>query len=536
MKKFLCLTLSIITGAIVTGQTTVPPGPVSGTWTLEGSPYLVMGETTILNGTTLVIESGVRVEFQGSYTMFVQGRIIAQGTETDSIVFTAADTAAGFNSIRFLSTPIENDTSIFEYCEFTYGRAQGPYPDNFGGVFGFIDFGKIIIDHCRFAYNRALWQTVIKPGGGSAIATLRCSPVIRNSIFEYNRGFIGAVLVLTTDSTLVENNLFQYNAAPHISDYREGIGGVIFCKWGSHAVIRGNIFYRNHADLYGGAIFCWNYGNARIENNLIYENDAGDYGGALGMDSCSSPILINNTIVNNSAVNRSGGINVNFNSDPVIYNTILWGNTAPAGSQLYINTNDCSPNFYFSDIQGGQNAFGGAQFAGEYISCIDSIPLFLATGNELYSLSENSPCIDTGTPDTTGLNLPLWDLMGNSRVWDGDSDGDTIVDMGAYEFGSVGVSTEEFKIQNSKFKIEIFPNPAEDEVVVSVNSRQSSVVSYVTLSICDLYGREVRTLKDVVYSPGEYNVRMDVSGLPPGVYLVRLQAGGQSAVRKLVVR
>jgi len=58
----------------------------------------------------------------------------------------------------------------------------------------------------------------------------------------------------------------------------------------------------------------------------------------------------------------------------------------------------------------------------------------------------------------------------------------------------------------------------------------------VTLKLLDIYGREIKTIMDEMKSPGEYTFRMDVSDLPAGVYLVRVQAGGQSAVRKLVVR
>jgi hypothetical protein len=56
------------------------------------------------------------------------------------------------------------------------------------------------------------------------------------------------------------------------------------------------------------------------------------------------------------------------------------------------------------------------------------------------------------------------------------------------------------------------------------------------VKIYDLHGREIMTVTDGVKSPGEYSVRVDVSGLPAGVYVVRLQAGGQSAMRKLVVQ
>ena len=44
------------------------------------------------------------------------------------------------------------------------------------------------------------------------------------------------------------------------------------------------------------------------------------------------------------------------------------------------------------------------------------------------------------------------------------------------------------------------------------------------------------TLMDGMKSPGEYTLQLDVSGLPAGVYLVGLDAGGQKAVTKLLVQ
>jgi hypothetical protein len=89
----------------------------------------------------------------------------------------------------------------------------------------------------------------------------------------------------------------------------------------------------------------------------------------------------------------------------------------------------------------------------------------------------------------------------------------------------------------------VYPNPAAREVVISVggqrsavSGRRSAVGGQVTLKIFDLYGREIMTMMDETKSTGEYSVKMDVSDLPAGVYLVWVQAGGQSAVKKLVVK
>jgi hypothetical protein len=73
---------------------------------------------------------------------------------------------------------------------------------------------------------------------------------------------------------------------------------------------------------------------------------------------------------------------------------------------------------------------------------------------DYYQLSENSPCIDAGTPDTLGLHIQPMDLAGNERVWNG------IIDMGCYEYGAPPhESNTECEIENVKFQISSYPNP-----------------------------------------------------------------------------
>lgn len=56
---------------------------------------------------------------------------------------------------------------------------------------------------------------------------------------------------------------------------------------------------------------------------------------------------------------------------------------------------------------------------------------FVDSANGNFQLQPTSPALNAGTPDTTGLMLPLTDLAGNPRIF-----GDTI-DMGAYEVQSL---------------------------------------------------------------------------------------------------
>jgi hypothetical protein len=81
--------------------------------------------------------------------------------------------------------------------------------------------------------------------------------------------------------------------------------------------------------------------------------------------------------------------------------------------------------------------------------------------------------------------------------------------------------------------LSIYPNPVDNIV-----DCQFGIVDFqsIGLKIFDLYGREVRTVMDEAKSPGECTVRIDVSDLPEGVYLVRLQAGNEMIVTKICKR
>ena len=72
-----------------TAQTSIPAGNVYGTWTLAGSPYNVNGHITVPTDSTLTIQAGVNIIFQGHYKFNVQGRVLAIGTVTDTIIFPA---------------------------------------------------------------------------------------------------------------------------------------------------------------------------------------------------------------------------------------------------------------------------------------------------------------------------------------------------------------------------------------------------------------------------------------------------------------
>ncbi len=93
---------------------------------------------------------------------------------------------------------------------------------------------------------------------------------------------------------------------------------------------------------------------------------------------------------------------------------------------------------------------------------VNTDPLFLGieyydiVQPEYYQLSANSPCINAGTPDTTGLSLPAMDLAGNYRVWNNR------IDMGCYEYGSEPYTANEdpeYPPLPDRIMLSTYPNP-----------------------------------------------------------------------------
>ena len=82
-----------------------------------------------------------------------------------------------------------------------------------------------------------------------------------------------------------------------------------------------------------------------------------------------------------------------------------------------------------------------------------------------------------------------------------------------------------------------YPNPARAGTTIRF---VLAFPAEVRIDVYDIAGRRVRTLRDEEYLPGEYEVPWDLRnedglGVASGIYLYRLQAGGESITKKLAV-
>ena len=66
-------------------------------------------------------------------------------------------------------------------------------------------------------------------------------------------------------------------------------------------------------------------------------------------------------------------------------------------------------------------------------------------------------------------------------------------------------------------------------------SQTLSSADRVSIFLYDLAGNKIRTLVDETQNKGEHSFQADLSLLPKGLYLVRMQAGNLSVIKKLVI-
>ncbi len=77
-----------------------------------------------------------------------------------------------------------------------------------------------------------------------------------------------------------------------------------------------------------------------------------------------------------------------------------------------------------------------------------------------------------------------------------------------------------------------YPNPFNQTTALSFKLQAAGQVR---LDVFDLAGREVATLADGSYSAGTHTVDFDASGLPTGMYFIRLFSGGTASVQKVLL-
>jgi len=308
---FILLALSQLFNAdIIIADTHIPPGEVSGTWTIGGSPYTVDGHINIPTDSLLTIDSGVSILFSDWHYFRVYGTLLAEGTETDSILFSVIDTTDSYATIIFcdLDTTFQ-DSSRLTHCIVDHGYIT------------FSNSSRVIVKNC-----------IVTNGYG--IGFNNSGPIIDNvKVINNTSPSYGGGISCTNSSkprlinvTVVGNNpsgiWCSHDSDPIIenSNITDNIGAGICCTYSSSP----SLYYVTISGNSGGGITCSNSSNIILENVKICDNS--EYGGVY---SENSRLTLKNVIIEgNSSDDRGGGISVTGDEEIDLYNVKIIGNTS----------------------------------------------------------------------------------------------------------------------------------------------------------------------------------------------------------------
>ena len=356
-------------------------------------------------------------------------------------------------------------------------------------------------------------------------------------------------------------------------------GSSLFVKLEKSNVSVNNMIITNSVINEPGLIFQYSNslasetgGNLELNNFLAYNNTSlSGSAPMINITSYHDESYLNNMTI---AYNEGPTAITRFSGDYTIRNSIIYNPDGGYEMSVWIPSDgDPTPlwsniDIDYSLVRNGLNGVAGATNPGNNViwgsSNIDANPLFrgdvegdIPVGDPRWlQLTPNSPCVDTGTPDTLGMNLPNLDITGNPRVWD------NIIDMGAHEYNSTVDNNEHTQsviveqIVVSHFPNPITPNGTNGNVAFIEFALPKKPVEKPILEIYNIKGQKIRSIKitqsfsQLVRSAGlssedkqsgEYysqvwdckdNNRKLVSS---GIYFYKVSSSGHNAIGKMMI-
>ena len=329
----------------------------------------------------------------------------------------------------------------------------------------------LTLNRCAISEN-----TSTDHGGGFNLEAIQGSLVanIINSTISSNRsrlfggglrlnGFMGGSATLNMVNDWVQDNI------------AEEVGGGGIAVYGAKATVVNlnlseSIVSRNQGPN-GGGVFGYAWGQDAVvwmtlKNNLITHNSSQQGGAICSCAGVTDPTfseaggsiiwnLTNNTITANAAGTAGGAGGIRMSSGSIygnggssslnLKNDIDWGNTDSYGNQQVVISVDgksgtSNATINYSTV-GLIQTMGGGQYATDHV--INQNPGFKDAAGGDYHLTENSPCIDTGT----SAGAPTADIEGTLRP---QGNG---YDMGAYEYAVAPVLDIKANTQDGPIRV-----------------------------------------------------------------------------------
>ena len=523
MKKKLLLLVLLIGCCVAQGQTIYVSGEQSGVW--DADTVVVTGDVTVWE--SLLVRPGTVVLFDGFHgiAIYKDASFVAQGTETDSIVFTVADTTGfyhyeledgGWNGFYLLRA----GHFLLDYCVLEYGKAF-INDDWFGGLLEIVSCDDVNIHHSTLRHSAAHER-------GGALSAVDSRVLMTGSAVNYNTVYNeenmylygGGASFLKCDVELREME-FRGNDAPTI-------GGAL--SFDSCSVVLDRSVFVDNIGVNGAGLYLMrSFERECLLSNLLFDdNYSRHFGGGFAI-SDASPEIYNVLVVNNSSEGVScNGIFFYGQSSPRLSNCIICGNYAPDPSvivdtaQMWVwTTNGYAPEFRNCLIEGGTSYIHSSEYIQVFEDIIDADPGFVDAVNHDFHLGPDSPCLDAGwleTPDyiTQGVDLDGMPRCQNQRI-----------DIGPYEF--LTTSTEKREAPPAFAGLVGNPLGRHSRVEIDANMEGEAVVT-----VCSLTGRCLGKRAFNLEHSRNLEIGDLVEGLASGFYLVEIAVSDKICTIKAI--
>lgn len=359
----LIMILSAFNGLIQLGSTHAQGSDVSGflsddtTWTLENSPYMVVGSVIVQSGVTLTIEPGVQLRIggprgMGAYTLYVRdgGFLKAVGSEDSRINITSdkeTPSPGDWGSIQIQG----GGHAEITYADISYAESAirmwtkvGGTIENcniFGSRFPVQLNSNHIVANNTFSYN----EYGIHVGGSN-------NTVRDNHIYWHDMD--GVYLDLSSNNTITSNTIISGNSRgidlrhshnntiSHNFVFSSSIGLKLTGSWNN--IILNNTISKSWKGMVLGSSV-----NTEIIGNLLTNNDRG-----ISVTDSSGTLIVANTIFSS----EYHGIRLDWDG-PATETCVYHNNIIDNGEQAYDGGesnlwNDSYPSGgnYWSDYTG----------------------------------------------------------------------------------------------------------------------------------------------------------------------------------------
>ncbi|MBT7615844.1 MAG: choice-of-anchor D domain-containing protein [Calditrichaeota bacterium] len=242
--------------------------------------------------------------------------------------------------------------------------------------------------------DRETIQDAIDAASRDAIDTVLVQPGVYNETINDVTGreiVVGSLYLTTREDHFINETIIDANGDGRVLTFQNGEGRET--KWVGFTITGGS-------RTYGAGVYCLGtsptFSNMVIfGNTAIRPEDSGGYGGGFYIttragneDEVAEPLLVNCTIYGNHGEGGRGGIHIYRNGDPTLINCVHWNNTHGEDNEISIVAPD--HNITYSDIQDGYEGQGN----------IDRDPELMDPDEGEFNLTEGSPCVDSGDPES----------------------------------------------------------------------------------------------------------------------------------------